>query len=317
MKKFLILGLLIVATIIGFNILKDNDKDTFNEKNKDIIKDNDDGSIGEEKEDSENKENKENKEESDDIKDNNKDIGKDSKDETRDDINLNEDNIITSIEDVKLIAKKRVQHAVEGLELLIGDDNLIEVSEEYSLNASLSLVDLNNDSTKDIVIIEHLGGSGDIKNIYAYLRYDNDVTTVLSPDNYISQDSFFSKYLGEGDIYFKDTNTDFEITFNIGKPYEDDGMDLEEVKKRFGFRNKAWVDPYSAYDVKDINNDGTYEILARQIICGIAHVDIIGEMVTVYSNDGDKYIPTEVIYYKYDHETWEKSEIGKSKVKNN
>jgi len=239
------------------------------------------------------------------------------KSENLDSDDKSNDQEIKRIEDVALIGEFSESYQLIGLKLQLDGDNkiILDISSEPSYNAELELKDIDGDGSSDIIIREYIGGTGNIQNIYVYLKQDNNLLEVMSDKSYIPQDKFYSEYLGNGYITFEDRNTGFKKEYTIVIPYEHEGWKLEDVKSSFGMGEKAWVDPYSSFEVVDIDKDGVNEVLANQIICGIAHVDLIGEMTTIYKLEKNEYKAIEVIYYSVEHKDWNKEEIGRAKVK--
>lgn len=223
---------------------------------------------------------------------------------------------IKRIGDIVLVGKVNEFNILEGLKVYIDEekDLSIEVSDNSVISGDLKVKDIDNDDIPDIIVYEFFGGSGNSQNIYIYKRNKDKFEKIMGPEFYISQDNFYQEYLGEGIIYFEDRNTGFGTEYDILVPYENEDWKLEDVQKQFGLGDKAWVDPYSSFEIVDENDDGFYEVKGRQIMCGVAHVDIIGEIITVYAIDKGRYKPSEVIYYKVNHKDWKRSEIGRAKL---
>lgn len=59
-----------------------------------------------------------------------------------------------------------------------------------------------------------------------------------------------------------------------------------------------WVDPFSGYELADLDGDGTVELIGRQRVCGIAHVDVIGELRQVFAWNGDRFILKDIWLYQ-------------------
>lgn len=237
-------------------------------------------------------------------------------DEARKETNNGKEQEIDNIDGIVLKGKLNEYGKIEGLMVYIkNEDYTIDVSKNSIMGGNLELKDIDGDEIKDIVVYEYLGGSGDIRNLYIYKKINNRYKRIMGPERYVSQNNFHQEYLGDGNIYFKDDNTGFEVEYNIVVPYENDGWKLDEVQSIFGIGGKAWVDPYSSFEIVDIDKDGIYEVKAGQIMCGISHVDIVGRMETIYSLIDGIYSPTEVIYYKVTHDTWETEKIGEMKIK--
>ncbi|KKM11997.1 hypothetical protein SY88_05615 [Clostridiales bacterium PH28_bin88] len=87
----------------------------------------------------------------------------------------------------------------------------------------------------------------------------------------------------------------WEYELEVSNYNKNDEPAEEEIKKGF---SPDWVDPFSGYELADLDGDGTVELIGRQRVCGIAHVDVFGELRQVFAWNGDRFILKDIWLYQ-------------------
>jgi len=99
---------------------------------------------------------------------------------------------------------------------------------------------------------------------------------------------FESQYVGDYKVNFRDKETGLEHIIDLEKDRYDG---IEEMLEGIS----TWVDPIAEYRIDDHDRDGVDEIVTVQRVIGVAHVDTIATLQTVYRLRDGRYQAGQVI----------------------
>ena len=95
---------------------------------------------------------------------------------------------------------------------------------------------------------------------------------------------FNVEYLGDYQVSFSDNQTGLKVNIPLEKElYKGIENMLEGIS--------TWVDPVSEFEAKDIDGNKKKEIITRQRVIGVAHVDTIALFETIYKLTEGQYKP--------------------------
>lgn len=174
--------------------------------------------------------------------------------------------------------------------LEVNGEELWSAANEGFCYGRIEQADINRDKLPDIGVRLMSSGSGALQDFYVFLNDKGKLGLVFSPDSYPPQDGFSITPLNGERLLFEDKNSGFKVEMSV--PGRED---LREHYKTAG----AWVDLYSGFEFKDTDYDGMDEIVGRQVVCGVAHADVIGELHTVFAYEGGTYAVREREFHQY------------------
>jgi len=183
--------------------------------------------------------------------------------------------------------------------LLVGESGLrIDVPDQGGYyGTSLCLRDLTGDGRPELLFFENIGGSGAIVNLNVYSLRGERLQTLFRAEDHCDIPGMHREYLGDDRVRAAIDPLGLVWEYEVAYSNYRNNPELteEEIKESYGTN---WLDPFSDYDIEDTNGDGLPEIIGRQRMCGIAHVDIIGFLEQVFRWDGRMFVRDEVRLYQ-------------------
>ncbi len=146
----------------------------------------------------------------------------------------------------------------------------------YTL-ADFKLQDVDGEDGPEVLFYRYNTGSAAAQSLNIFKLSPKGWGEIFSVRNYFNmgRDRFEMKYLGNYQVSFKDKETGFEHTIELEKSrYIGTDVMLEDIS--------TWVDPIAEYRIDDIDGDRVNEITTVQRVIGVAHVDTIAILQTVY-----------------------------------
>ncbi len=192
-----------------------------------------------------------------------------------------------------------MEHVYILIENLKGRGYLIKLPEDgdggYTPDAVLA--DITGDSIPEIVISLPTGGSGGIINYYIYTAKDERPRLIFNSQRDIVNVSgnFDENYKAK--ICIKDPNGTYDIQTLL------DLKDRKEIYDELGLYSDGKLQkpgteimpyPYGLINVKDLDNDGVYELEAYQSVRGIAGADSIAEIITHWKWVDNAWVVTRI-----------------------
>ncbi|MEW6524588.1 MAG: VCBS repeat-containing protein [Bacillota bacterium] len=171
---------------------------------------------------------------------------------------------------------------------------------------SLAWRDLDGDGRPELVFTDTLGGSGSAVNLRVYQLVKTAagwnarqlLDTLAAP-----RPEFFYSYLGKGFVEVVSTQPPGKwqyVAYRVTTGAEDAAL-----RRDFGEGpREAWVDPYSGYDLWDLDGDGTVEIVGQSLLGGLAHPDIIGLWTPVWQCRAGTLQPGAAALYRLGRLGW-------------
>lgn len=183
-----------------------------------------------------------------------------------------------------------------------GEQNLtVDVpGRDVYYGTSFQLRDLTGDRQPEFLLFNHVGGSGGIIELNVYSLRQGSLVPLFKAAEHYAVPGLSNKYLGEGRVRVSIPPQGLAWEFvvpNYGRDGGSGGMTDDEVESQF---SPDWVDPFSGYDLVDLDADGKVEIVGHQRVCGVAHVDAIADLRQVFAWDGSRFSRTGIEL----HSTW-------------
>lgn len=180
-----------------------------------------------------------------------------------------------------------MEHVYILVEDLKGRGYLIKLPADgdggYTPDATLA--DITGDGIADIMISLPTGGSGGIINYYAYTAKDDRPQLLFNSQRDIVNvyGNFEENYKAK--ICIKDPNGTYDIQTLLDlkdrkETYDEMGLYSEGRLQEPGTEIMPY--PYGLINVKDLDNDGVYELEAYQSVRGIMGADSIAEIITYW-----------------------------------
>ena len=161
---------------------------------------------------------------------------------------------------------------VDGYEMaaLDGEEGI------YTL-ADFKLQDVDGKDGPEVLFYRYNTGSAAALSLNIFKTAPKGWIEIFSVHNTfdMGRDRFEMRYLGDYQVSFKDKETGLEHIIKLEKSrYTSTYAMLKDIS--------TWVDPISEYRIDDIDGDRVNEITTVQRVIGIAHVDTIATLQTVY-----------------------------------
>lgn len=215
-------------------------------------------------------------------------------------VDLDADGVNEQVEAVMSSTPVDGQNSHYNLEgtLIIRDDDsekkiLFNKREQGLTNilTSMQFEDLDNDGSKDVFIIIPDHGASFSYSTYFVYSYRKDKSFSFTIDNsivdYIA--GFQASFQNKGNkLTFTNKNYDFEADLTI-----EAGDQIPDEETMQEYADRAWIDP-TPIDISEASRlalvksqDGCMEIKVPLPIFGMATVDMIGEIESYYTLDGN------------------------------
>lgn len=178
-----------------------------------------------------------------------------------------------------------VQDKARNVVTLFSPDN------NAGYSADMFLGDFNSDGIKDIMIGLDTGANGGAGvSAYSIYSFGNSQFTSLftNKDELNSGLCFELKFLDGYKVLIRNEELKREFVIDISnkkKEYEEDGY---YVKGKLNKRIQGWADDYFMIVPKDVDDDGTLELIGYQYICGRDHADWVAYAKSTLKWDKEK-----------------------------
>ena len=206
-------------------------------------------------------------------------------DEKAEDVNGN-----GKVEKVYLLGKRYEDSLIymENTYILVEDSKesgyVVKLPEgrDCGYTPSMTLADVNGDGAKDVMVALPTGGSGGIVGYFVYTLKDDKPELIFDSDN-ISVDingNFVDNYKAK--LSIKDPKGIYDMTAVVDLKEKKEMYDELELYKDGKLINPQEVmqNPYGLIELKDVDNDGIFELEAYQAVKGTCNADGLAEVIT-------------------------------------
>lgn len=205
-------------------------------------------------------------------------------------------------EEICLFSKESLrEHSHEPqeyyLEIKKPEKNLLyhlELTDGY-LGVNFLLRDVTGDHRPELICTEYVGGTGNINFLTVYEFKDDNLEIIFQAKEHTEIPGMKNTYLGKSRVSVAITPLFLTWEYDL-LSWDYEGQDEQEIKELFA---PDWLDPFSGYEFADLDHDGKVEIIGRQIICGIAHVDVIGTLKQTFSYNGELFVRKDIELYRF------------------
>ncbi|WP_064093377.1 hypothetical protein [Rossellomorea aquimaris] len=161
----------------------------------------------------------------------------------------------------------------------------VRIDYEAGYEPKIQFVDLNHDKIKDMLYSSATGGSGGLYNVALHTLADNKLIDIGLPDPLNIQAQFEDNYMAT--ITFVDTNQSYTV----------DLKDRKEEYERLGIYTdgklneptELMVVPYAFFEPTNIKGKPGKGLKAYQRINGAYNADGIGNVISYWYYDNDKW----------------------------
>lgn len=162
----------------------------------------------------------------------------------------------------------------------------------------LTLRDLTGDGIPEIIFQEFVGGSGGIVFLKVYGLERKKLFPIFSGESVSDLKGVSNEYLGKNRVRVSIAPLKLSWEYELKLSNYDIGNAEQEqaIKEQFA---PSWVDPFSSYEFRDLEGDGMIEIMGSQVICGTAHVDVVGKFKQLFAYDGTEFKLQNIELYRY------------------
>jgi len=160
----------------------------------------------------------------------------------------------------------------------------------------LQFGDINGDHIADVLATSESGGSGNTLDAVAVSFASANPKTLFASSESLNvdvsgrfEDHFVSHIITKpGNQSFTISLDKYRDSFIVEKVYSKNGKVLEKIE--------PWTAGIPIMDLKDVDSDGTSEIVTQTPVCGIAHVNILGLLETPWKFNHGKFEPLKMTY---------------------
>ncbi|QFK71360.1 hypothetical protein F7984_09000 [Pradoshia sp. D12] len=139
---------------------------------------------------------------------------------------------------------------------------------------AVKFLDLNDDSTLEVLMEIPTGGSGGVNDYYAFCIYNNKIELIELPETLNINGAFKNNY--QATVMVPEMNKSYLIDLkDHKKKYDKLGV---YRKGKLSEPSETLVSEYKSLKVKDIDKDGHKELIGIQQISGASVVDRIAEV---------------------------------------
>jgi len=162
----------------------------------------------------------------------------------------------------------------------------------------LTVRDLTNDGKPEVIIEEYAGGSGNVTYLHVYQVENSRLKSLFTSEAFGKLDGVANSYLGNNRVRvtIKPLKLSWEYELAISGYQTADKLSEKQVQEKF---SPDWVDPFSAYELTDLNGDGWVEIVGSQVVCGLAHAENVGMVKEIFAYDGERFGRQGIELYRY------------------
>lgn len=184
--------------------------------------------------------------------------------------------------------------------LIGGEDGIrLDVPGDGGIYGSeFRLQDLTGDGRPEYLFFEHMGGSGAIINLNVYSLKDGRLRPIFRAEDHSEIPGMHREYLGDDRVRVAIDPLGVVWEYDVAFSNYRDNPELteEQIKEDYGTN---WLDSFSDYDIEDINGDGRPEIIGHQMVCGVAHADVIGLLSQIFCcNEKGEFRRSGVEFYQ-------------------
>jgi hypothetical protein len=160
--------------------------------------------------------------------------------------------------------------------------------EQTAYEYRLDVRDLTGDRKAEILIVDDLDGSGAVHLLNVYQSQDGVLARIFAAKK-------AAPVPGARSTLVKDVFTleiiPRHLKWKIPTP-RDAPRDLPLIE------DPAFIDPFSGYDLVDLDGDGTKEIMGHQRVAYYVHVNIMGDLRQVFKWDGERYVLWKTMFFQ-------------------
>ncbi len=139
---------------------------------------------------------------------------------------------------------------------------------------SIKFLDINDDSTSEILMEIPTGGSGGVNDYFAFCVYNYKIEQVVLPDTLNINGAFKNNY--KATLMVPEVNKSYLIDLkDHKKKYDKLGV---YRKGKLSEPSETLVSEYKSLQVKDVDKDGHKELVGIQQVSGASVVDRIAEV---------------------------------------
>jgi hypothetical protein len=165
---------------------------------------------------------------------------------------------------------------------LIGEDEKLKVTNDAGfIHTEIKLQDLDQDDTEEILFYRYSTGTGADILLNIYKPSGDEFVVLLESEKLIQMHGdnhrFEIKYAGDYQVSFLDKEKDVSTTIKLNPEEYKKGAD--ELLPGIS----TWIDPVSMIDIKDLDGDGTAELMTTQRVIGVGHPDTIALLLSTFS----------------------------------
>jgi hypothetical protein len=194
---------------------------------------------------------------------------------------------------IHLVGTRSEEHlpAPDRKWLLVGSGSealRLEVpSGDTQYGTHFELRDLTGDGCPEMLFYEYIGGSGNIVDLNVFSLRNGGLWPLFVAADHHNIPGIHVEYLGDNMASLYLPSLGLAWVFPLCGSYQG-----SIVSPQF---HPDWVDPFSDYDLVDLDGDGAVEIIGHQRVCGSAHVDIIADLRQVFSWNGEAFVLQDVL----------------------
>lgn len=151
---------------------------------------------------------------------------------------------------------------------------------------NLIFADVNSDRALEVILEIPTGGSAQSRDYYAFNVYNQEIEELPLPNPLNLNGSFKNNY--RASFIIPENNQSFVLDLLKHKPvYDKLGM---YKKGKLNEPQETLIGEFHSLSIKDVNKDGVNELMAKQTISGASVSDVIAEVCSYWSYEGEKWI---------------------------